>query len=301
MQFGKKAGVISSTSTTSATGEWPKSLRDGETRVRFLLEIADWIEYWEHFDDSAKFFPCTGDKNTCPGCTSDSEKTRKASKRYLAPVLDPRTGKVYALKIPLDLANRLSLRNDRNNGTITSRDYTLIRSGKGLDTEYDVEQEERVAIDLSVYQDVIDLQDMLGSQFAAAWPEFDPDNPVKRNGPARRRRSRDDEDEAPAPRRRRSPTEESMTRPPATAPDGGSTEDPPSEAPARPAAPAPEPEPTAQLAADGDDEMIDISEADLRGMTRNELITLARKAGAPVRLTMGRDEVIDILLENFSV
>jgi len=80
VKFGKKAGTINSGPSTG-TGEWPKGLRAGETRVRFVAEIADWQEYWEHYDESVKFFPCTGDKATCPGCTSANERTAKASKR----------------------------------------------------------------------------------------------------------------------------------------------------------------------------------------------------------------------------
>jgi len=311
VRFGKRAGKIEQTQS-NATGDWPKNLRDGDTRVRFVTEIEDWIEYWEHFDDQAKFFPCTEDRSSCPGCTSDSERTRKASKRYLAPVLDPRTGRVYALKLPMDLANRLSLRNDRNGGTITNRDYTLIRSGKGLDTEYDVEQEERVAIDLTVYQDVIDPQEMLASQFAGAWPDFDPDRGVStKRGNGGRRRARDEEDEPRRTRQQESPTIASMRRgvaPASPEVEGGEPpfekEPEPEQAPPPPppaprrrraaAQPQPEPEPAP------DEDVIEISEDDLRNMPRSELINLARQAQVEVTLTMSRDQIIDILLSNFS-
>jgi len=315
VKFGKRAGKIEQTQS-NASGDWPKNLRDGDTRVRFVEEIEDWIEYWEHFDDQAKFFPCTEDRATCPGCTSDSEKTRKASKRYLATVLDPRTGRVYALKLPMDLANRLSLRNDRNGGTITNRDYTLIRSGKGLDTEYDVEQEEKVAIDLSVYQDVIDPQEMLGSQFAAAWPDFDPDRGVSTRRGNGGRRARDEEDEPRRTRRAESPTIASMRRGVAPASPEVEGGEPPFEQPDVPAA-EPEPEPTppptprrrrapARAQAEPqpepapDEDVIEISEDDLRNMPRTELINLARQAQVEVTLTMSRDQIIDILLTNFS-
>ena len=311
MKFGKKAGTITSQSSGS-TGEWPKGLRAGETRVRFVAEIADWQEYWEHFDDTVKFFPCTGDKATCPGCTSSSERTARASKRYLAPVLDPKTGRIWGLKMGLDLANRLSLRNDRNNGTITNRDYTLIRSGQGLDTEYDVEQEEKVAIDLDAYEGALDLEDMLSGQFAAAWPDFDPDNPPTNGTRTRARRNSDDEDAPPARKRaaRKKPAEEpaapagpgtmeqlqaaaDKARSEREAANGGNDDDPPSEAPAEPAPAVQEPQD------DSEGETVELTEEDLRAMSRTELMKLAREADLSVTLTMGREEIIAKFMAEF--
>jgi hypothetical protein len=264
-------------------------LRKGETRVRFLAEIKDWQEYWEHYDETVKFFPCTGDRDSCPGCLSTVERTRKASKRYLAPVLDPKTGRVWGLKMGLELANRLSLRNDRNNGTITNRDYTLIRTGDGLDTEYDVEQEEIVAINLDVYADTIDVEQLLSSQFAAAWPDFvEPGSP---NG-----RKATEQPPPPAPVKRARKATAPAVAPAQTGPDGGSTEDPPSEGPVA------EPEPGPATAdADNDDEAVEITEEDLRAMNRGELIKLARRAEIPITLTMSREAIIDLFLEQFAV
>lgn len=296
MKFGKKAGTI--TPTQNATGDWPKSLRSGETRVRILTEIPEWQEYWEHYDETVKYFPCTEDKKTCPGCTSTEERTRRASKRYLAPVLDPRTGRVYGLKIPLDLANRLSLRNDRNNGTITNRDYTLIRTGSGLETDYDVEQEEKVPIDLTVYADTVDLEQMLSSQFAAAWPNFDPDNPPNGKAPTRRRRPRADDDEQPEKTMTKELADRAKTAPGRTE-DGGYTDDPPSEAPAEPAS-APAEETAGAQVNEDDDGVVEITEEDLRKMTRPDLIKLARQAELPITLTMNRDQIVDMFLDQFA-
>lgn len=286
MKFGHKAGKITPTQTT--TGDWPRSLRAGETRVRFLTEIPEWQEYYEHYDETVKFFPCTEDKTTCPGCTSPEERTRRASRRYLAPVLDPKTGRVYGLKLPVDLANRLSLRNDRNNGTITNRDYTLIRTGSGLETDYDVEQEEKVPIDLSVYADHIDIEEMLSSQFAAAWPDFNPNGTQAQPPPEPRRRGRPrktteaEEDDRPATRA----AAERAKNLPGRTEDGGFADDPPSRAPA----PA-EPE------AEGG--VMELTEDDLRKMARPDLIKLARQAELPITLTMNREQIVDMFLEQF--
>ena len=320
MKFGRKAGTINSGPSAGGV-DWPKALRPGETRVRFVEEIAEWQEYWEHFDDVVKFFPCTSDKATCPGCTSASERTARASKKYLAPVLDPTSGRVYGLKMGQDLANRLSLRNDRNNGTITNRDYTLIRSGQGLDTEYDVEQEEKVAIDLSAYQGVIDLEEMLSAQFAGAWPDFDPDSPSNTNGRVRAGTARSPrttestvEDDSPPPRKRaarkapaKSTTElikESKPDAPAETDDdpppweqSGTDEfaQQPDEAQTGATPPAAEP------AAEDDGGALEITEEDLRKMSRTDLIKLARQADLKVTLTMSADDIINKFLAEFSV
>jgi len=297
-------------------------LRAGETRVRFLAEIPDWQEYWEHYDPTVNFFPCTGDKKTCPGCTSSIERTAKATKRYLAPVLDPHTGRVWGLKMATDLANRLSLRADRNNGTVTNRDYTLIRTGSGLETEYDVEQEEKVAIDLGVYEGSFDLQDMLASQFAAAWPDFDIENP---NGAKAQ--------EQPEPRKR-APRKQAQPAQPAQEEDKGpgireqiqesarkaqaererveQSDDPPSEAAPEPESEPEQPttkkeQPQAQIPQDqgaqsqGDEEMVELTEEDLRKMPRTELIKLARRADLGITLTMSREQIVDLFLEQFAV
>ena len=295
MNFGKKVGGGGITQQSAATGDWPKGLRDGETRVRFLAEIPDWEDYWEHFDETVKFFPCTGNKSECPGCTSQIERTAKASHKYLAPVLDPKTGKVWGLKMGIDLANRLSLRNDRNNGTITNRDYTLIRSGDGLETEYDVEQEERVAIDLDVYSDTINIEELLSSQFSAAWPDFSTN--CHREDPPAPKKAVPAKKTAPAPRQRKpepveEPTEtekivtDIKARGAAKAEAEAAMEEPPFE--------------TNEQASEGGD-TVEITEDDLRAMSRPDLIKLARQAEIPITLTMSREEIVDLFLNQFSV
>jgi len=324
VQFGRKAGKIEP--SRSGGGDWPRGLRAGETRVRFLAEIPDWQEYWEHYDPTVNFFPCTGDKKTCPGCTSSIERTAKATKRYLAPVLDPHTGRVWGLKMATDLANRLSLRADRNNGTVTNRDYTLIRTGSGLETEYDVEQEEKVAIDLGVYEGSFDLQDMLASQFAAAWPDFDIENP---NGAKAQEQP---EPRKRAPRKQAQPAQsaqeaevdkgpgireqiqESARKAQAERERVEQSDDPPSEAAPEPESGEPEQPSTkkeqsqqAQIPQDqgaqsqGDEEMVELTEEDLRKMPRTELIKLARRADLGITLTMSREQIVDLFLEQFAV
>ena len=50
-----------------------------ETTFRVLQEPEEWIDYWEHFNPGGYPFPCTRDKQNCPGCKSANEKMKKAN------------------------------------------------------------------------------------------------------------------------------------------------------------------------------------------------------------------------------
>jgi uncharacterized protein YeaO (DUF488 family) len=156
----------------SGQGDWMKSLQDGkDLRVRYLQDPEQWKKFREHYSQETKFFPCT-QKKDCPGCSSDSEQLQKSSRRYAAKVLDVKEAKVIALKMPVDLANRVIGKADRNGGTLLTRDYTLIRTGKGLDTTYDVEAEDKSEVDLRRYQvdaEAIDIEKMLVDQYEEAF------------------------------------------------------------------------------------------------------------------------------------
>lgn len=138
---------------SAGSGQWMLTVQDGkDLRVRFLQEPENWVRFREHYSEATKYFPCTGDDSTCPGCTSDSDALRRASTRYAANVIDKARGDVRVLKMPLDLANRVTAKCDRNGGTLLNRDITLIRSGKSTDTTYDVEIEDKVAMNLDMYE-----------------------------------------------------------------------------------------------------------------------------------------------------
>lgn len=157
----------------SGQGDWIKSLQDGkDLRVRFLQDPEQWKKYREHYSQETKFFPCKGERNGCPGCNSDSDQLKKSSRRYVSKVLDVKEAKVIALKMPVDLANRVIGKADRNGGTLLTRDYTLIRTGKGLDTTYDVEAEDKSEVDLARYSTdagSIDIEKMLQDQYEEAF------------------------------------------------------------------------------------------------------------------------------------
>jgi hypothetical protein len=167
---------------------WIKNVREGEDMtVRFLTEPDEWYAYREHYDPSVNFFPCIGKDADCPGCSHESEKVQRSSRRYLANALDVEAGAVIPLKLPLDLANRLVARYERNGGTILNRDYTLHRMGTGLDTTYDVTPEDKVDLDLSEYQDKLhDLEKALITQFEDAFGLDSGEEPEEQPAPAKK-------------------------------------------------------------------------------------------------------------------
>lgn len=130
--------------------------RDGTTTVRFLEEIDDWTPYWEHYDQGKKkYFPCPG-REVCPVCT-DPDNDSRASKRYLVNALvqssdnkNVKAGYVNLYKIPGSLIEKILRRSDKY-GTLTDRDYEVIRSGSGLNTEYDLETSDRDEVDIAKY------------------------------------------------------------------------------------------------------------------------------------------------------
>lgn len=150
--------------------DWLHSFKKGETKVRFLQECDDWILFREHYTIEGKSFPCTNSRETCPGCMSEIEKVNKSSRKYAANVLNLATGRVQAYKMPITLANRLTARAERNNGSIITRDYNIIRTGDGLETEYDVEQDEKYDIDINQYKSsFVDIEAILSESFQEVW------------------------------------------------------------------------------------------------------------------------------------
>jgi len=154
-----------------------KNFREGETRLRFLQEVKDWLVYWEHFNPAPGGFPfpCTGDRETCPGCTSGIEKMEKASRKALCNVKVGDYVDVY--KFQSKLANKMEIRSERNGGTILNRDFIITRIGKDTQTDYDIDGMQESPLDPK--PELLDAEAMLAQAFRDAWPDFDmgPDAP----------------------------------------------------------------------------------------------------------------------------
>lgn len=144
---------------------------DSTTLVRFLTEpYGDdaWIDYYEHYDSTRKYYPCV--EGDCPGC-QDGER---ASKRYLAAVVDVAENRVVPLVMPVTMAISVEKKYEKY-GTLLDRDYELERSGTGFETTYEVTPEPPSKMNLSRY-DVPDLLALLEDQLTLSESITDEDD-----------------------------------------------------------------------------------------------------------------------------
>jgi hypothetical protein len=163
MQFGQRKK--DAPEEIAGDGMYLRNFKDGEVTVRFLEECDEWIVFREHYTAERKSFPCTGDDN-CPGCNSDDEQVKRSSRKYATNVWIPKNNVVIPFRIPITLAKRLFARAERNDGTITNRDYVVMRTGKGLEVEYDVEADDKYTVDLKpLLAQAKDIQEILRISF----------------------------------------------------------------------------------------------------------------------------------------
>ncbi len=158
---------------------------DGSITVRFLAEPEDekWVEYFEHFDEQRKFYPCSDD---CDGCRTGD----KPSKRYLTSAVDVQENKVVPLVLPVSAMNSVIKKYDKY-GTLLDRDYEISRSGTGFDTEYEVTPEPPTKMNLNRF-DTIDLMPLLASQLDDDDDDSDEDSKSTRKKPGRKGPRQDD-------------------------------------------------------------------------------------------------------------
>lgn len=112
--------------------------------IRFLEEPTEWHRFDEHYinGDGGGFVPCIGD-----GCPLDGDPDSRATRRWLANVVDVGSGEVRLLKMTRALVDTFILKYERS-GTkgkepsLRKRNYTITRLGAGTDTKYDVENED---------------------------------------------------------------------------------------------------------------------------------------------------------------
>jgi hypothetical protein len=201
MQFGtKKADAGTQMADSGEVLKYLRNFREGDNEVRFIDEVDDWISFSEHYSADNKSFPCTMDRSTCPGCTSEIEKVQRASRKYATNVKLVGNGMVLPFRIPMSLAKKLFNRAERN-GTITNRDYIVMREGKGLDTEYDLEQGDRGEVDLEALREqAMDIESVLVTAYEEVWgplekeeeePPFDSSDEVEIDEATIRKMKRD--------------------------------------------------------------------------------------------------------------
>lgn len=171
MQFGVKVSEAPA-SSDEATGSYIKYFpKDGDYRLRYLEEVDDWTRYYEHFHQGKqRSFPCTGDKKSCPGCTSPNERTASASKRFLVNALDPSTGYVDLYKIPASIKGDFDRFTDKDDGTILARDFTVVRYQEDGKTKYSLDREDREERDLTEARTYMkDHQEALKAAYVEVW------------------------------------------------------------------------------------------------------------------------------------
>lgn len=179
MQFGVKAAVEPEYDPDAqpSSGSFIKYFKDQKTTLRFLDEIDDWTSVWMHFSPSKnREYPCTGNKAECPGCNAENEREAKGSKRYITNALNPESGFVDLYKIPMSLKTDFDRQADRF-GTIRDRDYSIFKDKVNGKTEYSMDREEKVDLDLSQHEEYIkDHQEALSEAFREVWGAL-PDEP----------------------------------------------------------------------------------------------------------------------------
>lgn len=143
MKFGQRKA--DAPEEPSGDGMYLRAFKDGDTKVRFLQETDDWIVFREHYNKDRRAFPCTGDQS-CPGCSSNDEDVQRSSRKYATHVQVLKGNYVAPFRIPISLARRMFARAERNDGVITDRDYVIMRSGKGLETDYDVDPDDKYEV-----------------------------------------------------------------------------------------------------------------------------------------------------------
>ena len=259
MKFGATAAEHEAAPKGGSGGTYMRYMKDGDTTFRILQEPDEWIYWYEHFNPGGFSFPCTRDRSTCPGCTSNIEKMQKASYKAGFNVLEGEYVNVY--KVPITLAEKIKNRYERL-GTITDREYTFTRyKTAGDKTDYDIEGGTPTKIDLSEYKDRIqEIEPMLEASYEEAWGDS---NKAK----ASNTKAQDAEDVD----KLREKVEQAQPQ------------DPPSE-------------PEADAKAEGEKE---VSESYLRSLEHQELIDFLDQEGAEVPKDVrvqGVNEIVDYLL-----
>jgi hypothetical protein len=275
MQFGVKQGEapVYDPESGSGGGSYIKYFKENETRLRFLEPVHEWTEIWMHFSQSkSRDYPCTGNKSTCPGCNHENPKESRASKRYIVNALGVKTGYVDLWKIPQSIIDDF-LRYEQMDGSISLRDYTVLKFQKDGGTKYSVDKEDRDGLELVEYTKLMkDHQEALADAFREVWGGL----------PGEDGYTGGDLYEVPQqPRLRVAPD-------PAPEPswsNGGYPDLPPTE-------------PAAQ--SDQGEQEIELTEAQLRAMSADDLIALYKQIGMPTPAFSGAEDLVNHLIAALS-
>ena len=139
--------------------------KDGSVTVRFLTEPENWYSFEEVWDtELKKGYPLPADPSM-PGGDIDPESRK--STRWVAPVLLVEENKVAVMQMAKTLVSTLEMYYEKFS-TIMDRDYDLIRSGSGMETEYGAIVDAPSPRKLKALE-IPDLDDALEKAYLAVW------------------------------------------------------------------------------------------------------------------------------------
>jgi len=134
MSFNSKEGEIEKKyGINSNKGNW-LVVKEGNNKIRLISDSEDFGQHWD--TQLKKSFICTG-KDTCSYCQAGD----KSRAQFMAYVLDREDAQVklfqFGYKIYGEIA-KLAKSEDYGFEGVPNYDITIIRKGKGLDTEYSI-------------------------------------------------------------------------------------------------------------------------------------------------------------------
>jgi len=263
---------------TDASINYLRSFKKGDTKVRFLDDPDEWAYFEEHFTADNKSFMCLGSfdkkfRDVCPGCVSENDSTNRYSRRYATCLLVVDWNRVLPYRIPVSLKERLDKRLERNDGTLTNRDMVVIKSGSGLETDYDVDMDERYKLTgKEEYESQrVSVLDILIENFE------------EQNGPIEDYVGKEGKEDVEESKPKRAPRKVAKKEEP--------VEDPPSE-------------PSSESDDAGSEmqasETVQLTENEIRGMNMTQLYKLSSDAGIDVDDCETKDDIVEVLLKGLA-
>lgn len=152
---------------------WIKGFKEGATRIRFCQEpeaspdhperppFVTWVQHYNRA--LGGYFPCSK-KEDCVGCNHPEERTRELQRQYYFNALDE-NGRLNVYRLGVKAYKILKDRYQRI-GTIMDRDFTIIRTGDGLDTVYVPEPGDKY--DLELPTELHNIKAVLGAKYLEA-------------------------------------------------------------------------------------------------------------------------------------
>ena len=173
LKFGVKvadAPEVDPQENAGGGGIYIKYFKDGVTTLRIAEEHSSWTRCWMHFSQSKKIeYPCTGERETCPGHNSYDEREAKASLRFITNAINRETGYMDLYKIPSSIEGDFARQADKY-GTLLDRDYEVIREKNDRGTSYSIDRLDPEDFDFSEHTPFLrDHQEALEQAFRDVW------------------------------------------------------------------------------------------------------------------------------------